>query len=550
MLFLFSFLSVMLLIALFRMLSLRSGRCFRRKVANGETLLLLASVLAVCRFVPVETVQPEENVEPADTPASESIIISPQSHMWGPGLTSARSNTPVRYFFVHAVQQTTGENFTASPGAKSIFVDFLDGTDTHTGVHYEVFDRRDGSLAVRYRLYRSYKQLRIVVRNVENEWIGSSPYILDSVESENCFCPAPLDAFKMSFRCPLEGYEQIKVDLSRFGDVNLTQTIPETISRFSDARGACFAHYSIINNKLYAKVHGPHTGFRMFSDAFLSSLVRKVKLADVEFIVNLGDYPQEKRLHSADKLPVFSWCGSTEYADIVMPTYDVTQATVDSMSRVHVDMISSQSRLETGDWERKLPKAFWRGRDSRQERLDLVRLAKQQPDLLDAGLTNFFFFREQEEELGRVPYVSFQEFFNHKYQINLDGTVAAYRFPWLLAGGSAVLKQDSPYYEHFYKHLEAWTHYVPVKRDLSDLLKQIQWLKENEEKAKEIARNGVQFTRDHLMPESIYCYYALLFQQYADKLRTPATVRDGMVEVEQPKSTCDCNENSSPRDEL
>ena len=70
----------------------------------------------------------------------------------------------------------------------------------------------------------------------------------------------------------------------------------------------------------------------------------------------------------------------------------------------------------------------------------------------------------------------------HKYQISIDGTVAAYRFPYLLAGDSLVLKQDSPYYEHFYKQLEPYEHYIPFKRDLSDLLEVIQWAKENDEK--------------------------------------------------------------------
>jgi hypothetical protein len=69
----------------------------------------------------------------------------------------------------------------------------------------------------------------------------------------------------------------------------------------------------------------------------------------------------------------------------------------------------------------------------------------------------------------------------HKYQINIDGTVAAYRFPYLLAGDSLVLKQDSSYYEHFYKRLSPWKHYVPFKHDLSDLLEKIQWAKDHDD---------------------------------------------------------------------
>ena len=64
----------------------------------------------------------------------------------------------------------------------------------------------------------------------------------------------------------------------------------------------------------------------------------------------------------------------------------------------------------------------------------------------------------------------------------MDGTVAAYRFPWLLAGGSAVLKQESKYYEHFYSQLKPWVHYVPVKPDLSDILEKVKWLVDNDDK--------------------------------------------------------------------
>lgn len=69
----------------------------------------------------------------------------------------------------------------------------------------------------------------------------------------------------------------------------------------------------------------------------------------------------------------------------------------------------------------------------------------------------------------------------YKYQINMDGTVAAYRLPYLLAGDSVVLKQDSIYYEHFYNELRPWEHYVPVRADLGDLLEKIQWARQHDE---------------------------------------------------------------------
>ena len=57
-----------------------------------------------------------------------------------------------------------------------------------------------------------------------------------------------------------------------------------------------------------------------------------------------------------------------------------------------------------------------------------MELAAKEPDLaVNASITAYFFFREEEARLGRSKHVSFFEFFDHKFQLNIDGTVAAYR---------------------------------------------------------------------------------------------------------------------------
>ena len=129
---------------------------------------------------------------------------------------------------------------------------------------------------------------------------------------------------------------------------------------------------------------------------------------------------------------------------------------------------------------------------------------------------NFLHGRNFSVLLGRDPignnydFLPVKNFQNahtqYKYQLNIDGTVAAYRFPYLLAGGSLVLKQDSAYYEHFYHQLEPWVHYVPVERDIGALMEQLKWARGNDKKAREMARNAAQFVQDHLLPEQLYCY--------------------------------------------
>lgn len=117
----------------------------------------------------------------------------------------------------------------------------------------------------------------------------------------------------------------------------------------------------------------------------------------------------------------------------------------------------------------------------------------------------------------------------YKYLINVDGTVAAYRLPYLLAGNSLVFKHDSIYYEHFYKSLQPWIHYVPIKKDLSDLIEKLNWAQQHDievrfcnfctslcflplyffYQAQNISKNAQNFVKSNLLPADIFCYYAI-----------------------------------------
>ena len=96
--------------------------------------------------------------------------------------------------------------------------------------------------------------------------------------------------------------------------------------------------------------------------------------------------------------------------------------------------------------------------------------------------------------------------------MNLDGTVAAYRFPFLLAGDSVTFKVHSPYIEHFYIDLKPWAHYIPVKSGLKDLVDKIKWAMMNDEKAKTIGLNGRKYAQEHLMPLDVFCYHVTLYK--------------------------------------
>lgn len=64
-----------------------------------------------------------------------------------------------------------------------------------------------------------------------------------------------------------------------------------------------------------------------------------------------------------------------------------------------LDMLSVQGNTDT-PWEEKVEKLFWRGRDSRRERLDLIDISRNYPDLFNVSITNFFFFKDEIEKYG------------------------------------------------------------------------------------------------------------------------------------------------------
>lgn len=100
------------------------------------------------------------------------------------------------------------------------------------------------------------------------------------------------------------------------------------------------------------------------------------------------------------------------------------------------------------------------------------------------------------------------------------GYESLYPFPYILTGNSVVFKQESPFYEHFYKNLIPNVHYIPIERDLSDLVEKIQWAMNNDNKALIISQNGQQFARDNLLPTNILCYHVKLLQVITQILNT------------------------------
>lgn len=67
-------------------------------------------------------------------------------------------------------------------------------------------------------------------------------------------------------------------------------------------------------------------------------------LADVEFVLNVGDWPLVGKSWGEERIPVFSWCGSNDSFDMVLPQWDVSRSTILGNSDSNPDLLASQVR--------------------------------------------------------------------------------------------------------------------------------------------------------------------------------------------------------------
>ena len=78
----------------------------------------------------------------------------------------------------------------------------------------------------------------------------------------------------------------------------------------------------------------------------------------------------------------------------------------------------------------------------------------------------------------------------YKFCIDIDGVGNAWGFFEKLLIGCCVLKVESEYEQWFYRQLVAWVHYIPIKKDLSDLAAALDWCMSNDRAAQDIANAG------------------------------------------------------------
>ena len=295
----------------------------------------------------------------------------------------------------------------------------------------------------------------------------------------------------------------------------------------------------------------------------LEELCSSRQVPDIEFFINRRDFPIITRdgtepynnIWGTDKLPlvshsyeqyvpILSMSRTDRYADIVIPTWE-DWARIQSYEGkwFHRNCRDYNQKFDI-PWNSKKPTAVFRGGSTgcgvtidTNPRLNIAYLSTiTQTDengvpYLDAGITNWNlrprkiqnekYLRTIEIEnlpFGLVSRLSPKEQSEYKYIVNIDGHVTAFRLSIELSMGSVILLVDSPW-KIWYSHLLIpFKHYVPVKRDLSNLLTQIMWCREHDAECEQIAKNALDFFNTYLQKKGVFDYMQKVLVDLKNKM--------------------------------
>ena len=273
------------------------------------------------------------------------------------------------------------------------------------------------------------------------------------------------------------------------------------------------------------------------------------KVPDIEFFINRRDFPlhttsnsepyfdiwnseiEPLKSHNYETYsPILSMCKTDLFEDVLIPTHE-DWTRIQSNSNIWFPN-SNRSTNETSNikWKLKKPIAVFRGSSTGKgvsietnPRLKVAYLSslnevdgKDNLPYLDAGITKWNVrprkcsdsnklqtIKIEDLPFGLTPFLPHNEQCEFKYIIHIDGHVSAFRLSMELGSGSVVLLVESEWKVWYSHMLKPFTHYVPIKNDLSDLLEKIKWCKSNDRKCQEISKNSVKFYKNELQKDSV-----------------------------------------------
>ncbi|UJR16898.1 hypothetical protein I4U23_003796 [Adineta vaga] len=194
----------------------------------------------------------------------------------------------------------------------------------------------------------------------------------------------------------------------------------------------------------------------------------------------------------------------------------------------------SRSILNTSynlEYSKRVPKIFWRGVRS-WKRIWFLKTARQYPNIMDLAPVSWQKGIDGLAYKASFSYKTLEEHCNYKYLAHLEGSSYSSRLKYLLLCGSPVVYAPIQYWEEYWYHLLKDGENIVFFESAGNegaFNKTLEFLMQNEEKAKEIGRKGQQLVQDYLNEHAVSCYWWKLLKEYAKLLGyKPSLHRDAI----------------------
>ena len=150
----------------------------------------------------------------------------------------------------------------------------------------------------------------------------------------------------------------------------------------------------------------------------------------------------------------------------------------------------------------QINKVWWIG-NTNSIRKKLIEIGDNNKELFD--IIKMRWIKTKNVRLNSSKYISIPDLVKtYSILIDIEGNGYSGRLKYLLWSHRPVLLVDRPHKEFFFEFLKEWEHYIPIKRDLSDLVEKTKWCLDNYDKALIIAENAFEFSKLYLTRDSCY----------------------------------------------
>ena len=161
-------------------------------------------------------------------------------------------------------------------------------------------------------------------------------------------------------------------------------------------------------------------------------------------------------------------------------------------------------------------RAGWIGAPSHATRRRLAELGHSRPDLLSITLMTWQPETQTTGRHGASSFVSLPELVaTYAWLVDVEGAGYSGRLKFLLFSKRCLLLADRPQKEWFHGDLVPWTHYVPVRRDLSDLVEKAAWCRAHPAAAAAVGAAAARFAEARLTRAACYARWDAVLRPYA-----------------------------------